>query len=265
MKATGTNTATTASVTASTARAISPVPFRAASQAVSPCSTCRTMFSMTTMASSMRRPMESVSASIVITLNVNPSACMTANVPMMAVGRATAATSVERALRRKRSTTSTARTPPRIMSSFTELMDARMNCEPSTTIAMRLPSGSCASIRPRLAFTASATATVFDPDCFRTTRPMAPFAAEPGAAARLGGAVDDLRHLPEPDRHAARARHDEGAERLHRARLAGELHRPLDAGLEGAAARHVHRLRPHRRDDVRGREAVALREHRGSP
>ena len=142
MKATGTNTATTERVTASTASAISEVPFRAASQGVSPCSRCRTMFSITTMASSIRRPIDRVSASIVITLKVNPSALMTAKVPTMAVGSAAAETSVERQLRRKRSTTSTARTPPTIMSSCTEEIDARMNCAPSTTVARRLPAGS---------------------------------------------------------------------------------------------------------------------------
>ena len=131
------------------------------------------MFSMTTMASSMRRPIERVSASIVITLNVNPSARITANVPMIAVGSATAATRVERQFRRNRSTTSTARTPPTIMSSCTAEIEERMNCAPSTMTAMRLPSGSVASIRASASFTAAATCTVFPPDCLRTTRPTA--------------------------------------------------------------------------------------------
>ncbi len=187
MKATGTKTATTDRVTASTASAISEVPFRAASQGDSPSSRCRTMFSMTTMASSMRRPIDSVSASIVMTLKVKWSARMTAKVPMIAVGSATAATRVERQLRRKRSTTRTARIPPMIMSSCTDEIDERMNLAPSMTTASLLPAGSCPSMRASASRIWATTLTVFAPDCLRTTRPMAlcalsfaPLRASPG-------------------------------------------------------------------------------------
>ena len=83
-----------------------------------------------------------VSASMVTMLKVKPRACITAKVPMMAVGSATAETSVDRTLRRKMSTTTTARMPPRIMSSWTAAMEERMNLAPSTTMATRLPAGS---------------------------------------------------------------------------------------------------------------------------
>jgi hypothetical protein len=72
MKATGTNTAMMERLVASTASPISEVPFRAAVMWSCPCSRCRTMFSRTTMASSMRRPMASESAMSVITLSVMP-------------------------------------------------------------------------------------------------------------------------------------------------------------------------------------------------
>ena len=72
MNATGTNTATIDKVVASTARPISAVPSRAAVKWSSPCSRWRTMFSRTTMASSISRPMASDSAIRVMTLRVMP-------------------------------------------------------------------------------------------------------------------------------------------------------------------------------------------------
>jgi len=68
--ATGTNTARIDAVVAMTARPISAVASRAACSGGLPSSRCRWMFSMTTMASSIRMPIDSVSASIVIMLNV---------------------------------------------------------------------------------------------------------------------------------------------------------------------------------------------------
>ena len=117
--------------------------------------------------------MLSVSASMVTMLKVKPSACITAKVPMMEVGSATAETRVERTLRRKMRTTRTARMPPRIMSSCTAAIEERMNLAPSTTRATRLPLGSCPWMPASAALTRSATWTVLAPDCLRTTRPMA--------------------------------------------------------------------------------------------
>ena len=74
MNATGTNTARMESVVASTAKPISAVPLRAAVKWSSPASTCRTMFSRTTMASSIKMPMTSDSAINVIVLSVKPNA-----------------------------------------------------------------------------------------------------------------------------------------------------------------------------------------------
>ena len=74
MKATGTNTAHNAKVVAMTARPISSVPSRAARAWSLPMCTWRTMFSRTTMASSMSRPMHSDSAIIVMKFSVKPKA-----------------------------------------------------------------------------------------------------------------------------------------------------------------------------------------------
>jgi len=74
MKATGTNTAQMAKVVAITASPISSVPSRAAVKWSLPMPTWRTMFSRTTMASSMSRPMHRLSAIMVMKFSVKPKA-----------------------------------------------------------------------------------------------------------------------------------------------------------------------------------------------
>ena len=76
MKPIGRNTATIDSVVAITARPISSVPSSAASCADLPICRWRTMFSRTTIASSMSRPTQSDSAIIVMMLMVKPNAYM---------------------------------------------------------------------------------------------------------------------------------------------------------------------------------------------
>ena len=71
------------------------------------------MFSSTTIASSMTMPTASASASSVRKLSVKPATHMTAKVPMIEIGIASAAMIVLRTLPRKRSTTSAASTAPR--------------------------------------------------------------------------------------------------------------------------------------------------------
>ena len=113
MKATGTNTATSVRVVASTARPTSLVPFEAALAGSSPLSRRWVMASRTTTASSMRSPMASDSASRVIWLSVYPSTNMTKNVPMTEVGSASEEMKVPRGSRRKRRMMSTAIAPPK--------------------------------------------------------------------------------------------------------------------------------------------------------
>ena len=60
---TGMNTATSERVIERMVKPISPLPLSAASNGVMPSSTCRTMFSSMTMASSTTRPTDRVSAS----------------------------------------------------------------------------------------------------------------------------------------------------------------------------------------------------------
>ena len=73
MNATGTNTAQIANVVAITARPISSVPTCDACLWPRPRWMWRTMFSRTTIASSMSRPMQSDSAIIVMKLSVKPN------------------------------------------------------------------------------------------------------------------------------------------------------------------------------------------------
>ena len=78
------------SVVANTLSATSFVPSSAACIAGLPRSMCLKMFSRTTTASSIKRPIASESASSVIMFSVKPSMYITKNVPITLVGKATA-------------------------------------------------------------------------------------------------------------------------------------------------------------------------------
>ena len=107
MNPTGTNTAISDSVVASTARPISRVASMAACIGGRPfSSTKRYMFSSTTIASSITMPTASASANIVIEFSVKPWNHISANVAMIDVGIAIAAMNVERKFHRNNSTTS---------------------------------------------------------------------------------------------------------------------------------------------------------------
>src|SRR5208283_1658023 len=101
-KATGTNTATSTSEVAMTA----PVTSRMASDEAltgfnSPSCRWRSMFSMTTMASSTTRPVASVMPNRVSVLMEKPSSLTKAKVPMSETGMVTAGMMVERQSSRK--------------------------------------------------------------------------------------------------------------------------------------------------------------------
>ena len=86
MNAIGTNTATIAKVVAITARPISSVPPARAVTWSLPCPRWRTMFSRTTIASSISRPMHSDSAISVRKFSVKPNAFSAMNVAITAIG-----------------------------------------------------------------------------------------------------------------------------------------------------------------------------------
>ncbi len=96
MNATGTNTAITAIVVEKTARPISLVPSLAAVWWSLPLSRCRTMFSRTTIASSISSPIASDSASSVIVFSVKPKIHIPKNAEMTEIGSASPVMIVER-------------------------------------------------------------------------------------------------------------------------------------------------------------------------
>ena len=102
MKATGAKTATMASVVAVTARPISRVPTKAAVRRSAPRSMWRTMFSRTTMASSISTPMASASPSRLMKFSVLPLSQTAMKLATTEVGRLSAVITVERQLLRNR-------------------------------------------------------------------------------------------------------------------------------------------------------------------
>ena len=73
---------------------------------------CRTIFSISTIASSTRIPVTSVIPNRLIPFRVKPIHCMTKKVGMIDSGKATAAIRVARQFRRNRNTTITASAAP---------------------------------------------------------------------------------------------------------------------------------------------------------
>ena len=106
------NTTTIDSVVAVTARPISSVPSKAALRWPFPISTCRTMFSRTTIASSMRMPMASDRPSSDIVFSVKPNAHTATNEASTDTGSASPVMTVERHELRNRKTTATVSAAP---------------------------------------------------------------------------------------------------------------------------------------------------------
>ena len=114
MKLTGANTATMVRLIATTASPISSAASTAARNGRFPIRMWRTMFSISTIASSTRMPVTSVIARRLTKLSENPISSMAANAGITDSGSATADSSVARQSRRNRNTTSVASTAPSI-------------------------------------------------------------------------------------------------------------------------------------------------------
>ena len=112
MNATGTNTAARVMEVAITAVPISSAASRAASSGFLPMPRWRTMFSISTIASSTSSPITTLNASRVIMFRLKPSHWITAKVGMMDSGRAIADTQVARQSRRNQNTTASASSAP---------------------------------------------------------------------------------------------------------------------------------------------------------
>ena len=88
MKAAGTNTADSTRAMAITAVPTSSIVKWAASRGLMPCAIWRSIFSITTMASSTTMPIASTNPNSVSVLMEKPNADMTANVPISETGMA---------------------------------------------------------------------------------------------------------------------------------------------------------------------------------
>ncbi len=175
MKPTGKNTATMEKVVANTARPISAVPSSAASlwllkrpSTLMPA--WRTIFSRTTIASSISKPTHSDSAISVIMLMVKPNMYMKRNVPINATGKVSPVMMVERHELRNRNTIRIVSAAPSSRVCRTLSTPTRICREPSwmawiltpgCTVCIVACSSCMACIKP------SVTSIVFCPCAFR--------------------------------------------------------------------------------------------------
>ena len=160
MKATGMNTAMIENVVAATAMPISAVPLSAAVRRSAPICIWRTMFSRTTMASSISTPIASDRPSKVMKLSVKPHSHTPMNAASTEVGSDSAVISVERHELRKAYTTKMVRPAPNTSASITLCRLASASSPPSSVISSLVPCGSSLLISSVSLRTACATETV---------------------------------------------------------------------------------------------------------
>jgi len=119
------------------------------------------------IASSMSKPTERVSASIVMLFEGKSEARIRAKGRNNRDGRATALISVVRIFPKKRNTARTAKKLPMIRCFCTSLMDRMMNVDWSMAMFSVIPGGSVMLIFSISALTRFATSTgIGSPDCF---------------------------------------------------------------------------------------------------
>jgi hypothetical protein len=152
----------------STARPISSVPSMAAWCADLPICRWRTMFSRTTIASSISRPTHRLSAIIVMPLIVKPNRYMNRKVPISAIGSVRPVMTVERQLFRNRKTMSTVSTAPSISVRCTLATETRIERELSRLTSTFTPGGVRALASSSAFISPSTTAMVFSPCDFCT-------------------------------------------------------------------------------------------------
>ena len=127
MNAQGTNTAQSTSATAITGPVTSSIALRVASRGSSPCSSHRSTFSTTTMASSTTIPIARTRPNSEMLLSEKPRTLITAKVPMMATGTATSGMIAALQFWRKTITTIPTSTTASRRVRTTSSTDSRMN------------------------------------------------------------------------------------------------------------------------------------------
>ena len=238
MKAIGRKITISDRLVASTASAISRVPFRAASIPSMPSSSmCRKMFSCTTTASSITMPMARIRPSIVMLLSVKPMYLMNTNVGMIDVGIASVAIRVVRQSRMNSRIVAETSTAARSRWNFTSSIDFLMNRDWSRMISVAMSGGSAALSCSSRALTSSTTLTVLTPDCFCTTRLTA---LSPSSRASVRGSSNKSSARPMsrmPDRIAVAVGDDQVVELGRRAEPAQGAQHQLARALVDPAAR----------------------------
>ncbi len=146
---------------------IGPVTSRIAATAAaigdSPCSSCRSTFSTTTMASSTTSPIASTMPSMLTVLREKPRASITASVAISETGMAMAGMTVLRQLCRNRNTTAmtSASASPRVMT--TSCIDAETKVVVSYLISQSMPVGKRLANSAILDRISRSTSSAFDP------------------------------------------------------------------------------------------------------
>jgi hypothetical protein len=183
------------------------VPSSAASCALLPICTWRTMFSRTTMASSISRPTHRLSAISVTMLIVKPNRYMNRKVPISAIGSVSPVMTVERQLLRNRNTMPMVSTAPSTACADVGHRDA----DGARVVAHHLsatPGGSSAlrcSASPQQAVDHGDGVLALALLHVSSTMRWPLYSARRLLLLR---AVDHVGHLPQLDRLAAAARHD---------------------------------------------------------
>ncbi len=161
----GMNTAASETVIERIVKPISREPLSAAWSGFSPSSMWRTMFSSITIASSTTKPIERISAIIERLLRLKCISCMTANVPRMEKGSASAGMSVADPLWRKRKMTATTSSSVTSIVTCTSWNASRIVRERSCRGVRCADGGSCETNDGRRLRTASVTSIVLLPGC----------------------------------------------------------------------------------------------------
>ncbi len=166
----GINTAISETLIEKTVNPISCAPFNAAWIGVSPSSTWREIFSITTIASSTTNPLAIASAIRDKLSSENPHRYITVHVPISETGTATAGTNVAGTLRRKRNTTRiTSATEISSVSSIS-VTDARIVSVRSRIVNRCSPFGIVACNAGIAALIASTVVIIFAPGCLKMIR-----------------------------------------------------------------------------------------------
>ena len=258
MKATGMNTARMANVVAMTARPISEVPSSDAARWLLPMSAWRTMFSRTTMASSMRRPMHSDNAISVMKFSEKPNAFSAMNVAITEIGSVRPVMMVERHECRNRKTMRIVSRAPSTIVSLTRSSEPSMNFASDHMVRILMSDGEPAfEILDRLI---NARAD-FDDVRLLNLEDLERHGAKPvhaGDRPFLGFAVDDVRDLMQIDGRTALIRDDDPFEGARIAHLAFDANDLLLCAARDAACRQILIRGLNRRDDLVDADAVAL-------